>query len=78
MGVTPTTTRCLDIYSIYNLISTQYTASTISIISTHQAKFNITVPLPHDKADRHAHLLSSSSVSLHDNRWQSLMNNIYV
>merc|ERR1719410_2331652 len=33
----------------------------------HQAKFNITVPLPHDKADRHAHLLSSSSVSLHDN-----------
>ena len=29
-----------------------------------QAKFNITVPLPHDK-DRH--LLSSSSASLHDN-----------
>jgi len=32
--------------------------------SNHQAKFNITVPLPHDK-DRH--LLSSSSASLHDN-----------
>ena len=29
----------------------------------HQAKFNITVPLPHDKE---RHLLSSSSASLHD------------
>ena len=32
--------------------------------SHHQAKFNITVPLPTEKE---RHLLSSSSVSLHDN-----------